>query len=167
MGDADPGRDALERVMDLLNRRDLAAVRRRAALAKRLRTGDTEILAMSLLRVHGELPQTRFAELLDLSPGGTAALVQRLESAGHATRRVTHDDRRVRLVRLTDATRVKLDALDSARAAKVEALLGHAGAEIVAFLAGLAACEEREADQLEPPPEPPPLPADFSPARWG
>lgn len=166
MGDADPGRAALERVVDLLNRRDLAAVRRRAALAKRLHVGDTEMLAMSLLRVHGELPQTRVAELLDLSPGGTAALVQRLESAGHATRRATHDDRRARLVQLTDATRVRLDALDADRVAAITALLGPAGAELVAFLAGLAACEEREADQLEAPPEPPP-PTDFSPARWG
>jgi DNA-binding MarR family transcriptional regulator len=163
-----PSSDALERVMEVLNRRDLAAVRRRTALAKRLRVGETEILAISLLGVHGELPQIRLAELLDLSPGGTAALVQRLEGAGHVTRRVTHDDRRARLVHLTDATTLRLRALDAERTAAIGALIGRSGPAIVTFLEGLAACEERDGVRLAPPRDDATVvQVDFSPSRWG
>jgi DNA-binding MarR family transcriptional regulator len=129
----------------------MAVTRHRAAMARKLGVGDSEILAIAHLAQHGELSQVRLAALLDLSSGGTAALVQRLEREGHVTRRATAADRRVRLVALTPSTVRRATAFYEPLVSELDALLAgcDAGGEAIAqFLDALASITERHADEL-------------------
>ena len=91
-----------ESIRQLLNRRDLASARHRAAMSRRLGLSESEMLAVAHLAQHGRLSPSALAQLLDLSSGGITALVQRLESAGHLVRRRHPTDRRSVLVELSD-----------------------------------------------------------------
>ena len=88
-------------IRQLLNRRDLASARHRAAMSRRLGLSDSEMLAVAYLAQHGQLSPSALAQLLDLSSGGITALVGRLESAGHLVRRRHPTDRRSILVELS------------------------------------------------------------------
>jgi DNA-binding MarR family transcriptional regulator len=93
---------AAETIRQLLNRRDLASARHRAAMSRRLRLSDSEMLAVAHLAQHGRLSPSTLGELLGLSSGGVTALVQRLEGAGHLVRRRHPTDGRSVLVELSD-----------------------------------------------------------------
>jgi DNA-binding MarR family transcriptional regulator len=95
-------------IRELLYRRDVALARHRAAFARALGVTDAEMLALVHLAQHGELSPSRIAALLDLSSGGTTALVQRLERAGHVTRTPHPVDRRSTLIRLSPQTAARL-----------------------------------------------------------
>jgi DNA-binding MarR family transcriptional regulator len=90
-----------ESIRQLLNRRDLASARHRAAISRRLGLSESEMLAVAHLAQHGRLSPSALGRLLDLSSGGITALVQRLESAGHLVRRRHPTDRRSVLVELS------------------------------------------------------------------
>jgi DNA-binding MarR family transcriptional regulator len=92
----------------LLYRRDVAVARHRAALARSLGVTDAEMLALVHLTERGELAPSAIAAILDLSSGGVTALVQRLERAGHVTRKPHPSDRRSILIRLSSATAIRL-----------------------------------------------------------
>jgi DNA-binding MarR family transcriptional regulator len=89
-------------IRQLLNRRDLASARHRAAMSRRLGLSESEMLAVAHLAQHGRLSPSALAQLLDLSSGGITALVQRLESAGHLVRRRHPTDGRSILVELSE-----------------------------------------------------------------
>jgi DNA-binding MarR family transcriptional regulator len=89
-------------IRQLLNRRDLASARHRAAMSRRLGLSDSEMLAVAHLAQNGRLSPSELAQLLDLSSGGITALVHRLESAGHLVRRRHPTDRRSILVELSE-----------------------------------------------------------------
>src|SRR5215217_3774472 len=91
-----------ETIRQLLNRRDLASARHRAAMSRRLGLSDSEMLAVAHLAQHGQLSPSALGQLLGLSSGGITALVQRLESAGHVVRRRHPTDGRSVLVALSD-----------------------------------------------------------------
>src|SRR5688572_31374156 len=91
-----------ETIRQLLNRRDLASARHRAAMSRRLGLSESEMLAVAHLAQHGRLSPSALGQLLDLSSGGITALVQRLEGAGHLVRRRHPTDRRSVLVELSD-----------------------------------------------------------------
>ena len=84
-----------------LNRKALADARHRAALARRLCLTENEVLAVQHLARAGELTPGQLGTELQLSSGGTTALVHRLQRAGHVTSDVHPLDRRTKLVRLT------------------------------------------------------------------
>jgi DNA-binding MarR family transcriptional regulator len=86
-----------------LNRKALADARHRAALARRLGLTETEVLAVQHLARAGELAPGQLATQLQLSSGGTAAVIQRLKRAGHITRDAHPLDRRSALLHLTPA----------------------------------------------------------------
>jgi DNA-binding MarR family transcriptional regulator len=125
-------------IRHLLYRRDVALGRYRSGLARSLGLTDVEMLALVHLDEQGELAPSAIAALLHLSSGGTTALVQRLERAGHVTRQPHPTDQRSILIGLSPATARRLadayapledgmdsvvDALgDSERAAVVELL---------------------------------------------
>jgi DNA-binding MarR family transcriptional regulator len=90
-----------ETIRQLLNRRDLAAARHRAAMSRRLGLSESEMLAVAHLAQHGRLSPSALGHLLDLSSGGVTALVQRLESGGHLLRRRHPTDGRSVLVELS------------------------------------------------------------------
>ena len=89
----------------------MAMTRLRVEMAKRLGMSEIEGLAVAYIRLHGELGQARLGELLDLSPGGTAALVQRLETENRVVRRPGQADRRMRLISLSPGMAALLTAL--------------------------------------------------------
>ena len=92
-----------EEIRQLLNRRDLASARHRAAMSRRLGLSESEMLAVAHLAQHGRLSPSALGQLLDLSSGGVTALVQRLEGAGHLVRRRHPTDGRSVLVELSGA----------------------------------------------------------------
>jgi len=100
-------------IRHLLYRRDVALARHRAAFARSLGATDVELRALIHLAEQGELAPSAVADLLDLSSGGTTALIQRLERAGHVARNPHPSDRRSTLVRLTGRTAERLEAAES------------------------------------------------------
>jgi DNA-binding MarR family transcriptional regulator len=88
-------------IRQLLNRRDLAATRHRAAISRQLGLGESEMLAVAHLAQRGRLTPGEIGSLLDLSSGGVSALVQRLEDAGHVVREPHPTDGRSNVVRLS------------------------------------------------------------------
>jgi DNA-binding MarR family transcriptional regulator len=92
-----------ETIRQLLNRRDLAAARHRAAMSRQLGLSESEMLAVAHLAQRGRLTPSELGQLLDLSSGGVTALVQRLEQAGHVERERHPTDGRSVLVRLAPA----------------------------------------------------------------
>jgi DNA-binding MarR family transcriptional regulator len=149
-----------EEIRRLLYRRDLAVAAHRAALARSLGLTDVEMLALVHLGEQGEMAPSAIAALLHLSSGGATALVQRLERAGHVTRKPHPSDRRSILIALSPAMVRRLDdayAPVERRMESVVAALGHvervAVAEVFSRLVSLS--EELDASlRREPEPEP-------------
>jgi DNA-binding MarR family transcriptional regulator len=65
----------------------------------------TQLHVVSLIDRHGEMPMSRLAEVLDVSLSNATGLVDRIEERGFVERVRVPDDRRVVLVRVTDAGR--------------------------------------------------------------
>jgi len=84
-----------------LNRKALADARQRAALAGRLGFTENEVLAVQHLARAGELTPGQVGAQLQLSSGGTTAVLHRLQRAGHITSDVHPRDGRSAVVRLT------------------------------------------------------------------
>jgi DNA-binding MarR family transcriptional regulator len=102
-----------EVIRRLLYRRDTAVARHRAAFARRPGVTDIEMLALVHIAEHGELAPSALAKLLGLSSGGVTALVQRLERAGHVTRKPHPTDRRSTLITLAQPTGDRLEEAES------------------------------------------------------
>ena len=83
----------------------------------------THFHIVSLLERHGEMPMSRLAEMLDISLPNASGVVDRLEEAGFIERRRVPDDRRVVLVRASDAGRRKLAEADVLKDEMVQRLL--------------------------------------------
>jgi DNA-binding MarR family transcriptional regulator len=142
---------ASERIRRLLHRREVATARIRLALARRLGISEIESMAVFHISQRGELSQTQLGALLDLTSGGVAALVQRLEQEGHVMRSRAADDGRVRLVRLSPAM---VDHVTTIYGPLVEELdrmvLALEGAEhvVAPFLEAVARASEAHADRM-------------------
>jgi DNA-binding MarR family transcriptional regulator len=67
---------------------------------------------LSMLDHHGEMPMSRVAEMLDVSLSNASGIVDRLEDRGLVERLRVPDDRRVVLVRATDAGRTALTRVE-------------------------------------------------------
>jgi DNA-binding MarR family transcriptional regulator len=106
-------------VRRLLYRRDVALARHRATLARSLGLTDVEMLVLIHLSEQDALAPSQIARLLDLSSGGATAMVQRLERAGHVTRKPHPTDRRSTLIVLSERT---ADRLADAQASFIEGL---------------------------------------------
>lgn len=89
------------RVRQHLHRRELAVERHRAAIARKLKMGDREMLAVAHLAQRGELSPSALGALLLLSSAGATALVERLERNGHVRRSRNPADARSSLLRLS------------------------------------------------------------------
>jgi DNA-binding MarR family transcriptional regulator len=159
-----------QRIRQLLHRRDMAAGLHRAAVARRMRLSDTEMLVVSHLAQHGELGQVQLASLLELSSGGTAALLQRMERTGHVVRRGSDHDRRQRFVRLSPATLERLAEHYAPLVADVDTILAEspeAAAVIVDTLDRIAAATETHAERLRRRAAAETGGTDLTPALWG
>jgi DNA-binding MarR family transcriptional regulator len=135
-----------------LHRKALADARQRAALARRLGLTDSEVLAVQHIARSGELTPGQLGALLQLSSGGTTAVIHRLQRAGHVSRHAHPRDRRSAVVRLTPAiatwaTEVWAPFVDDLDDLALR--LSEGEQEIVRrFLEGAADAAERHADRL-------------------
>lgn len=73
-----------------------------------------------VLGLQGQCKQVELASYLDCSPRQVTALVDGLEASGHVERHLSPEDRRVRLIDLTDKSRRIVDEVVSARVALAE-----------------------------------------------
>jgi DNA-binding MarR family transcriptional regulator len=88
-------------IRSALNRKELAAARQRAALARLLGLSESDVLAIQHLALAGRLTASQLGARLRMTSGGSTALVQRLEREGCVIREPHPRDRRSTLLRLT------------------------------------------------------------------
>jgi DNA-binding MarR family transcriptional regulator len=141
-----------ESIRHALNRKELAAVRQRAALARLLGLGETDVLAIQHLAVAGELTGGQLGALLGMSSGGSTALVHRLERRGYVAREPHPHDRRSTLLALSPGIERRVGELLGPLAQRLDGLAGAlsvAERQAVAdFLSRVAEAGERHADEL-------------------
>lgn len=142
-----------ELIRQLLNRRELAALRLRAVTARRLGLGETEMLAVAYLAQYGELTPARLATYLDLSSGGVSALVRRMERDGHVERVPHPHDGRSSLVRLSDELAERAARAYEPLVRELDRLAAELGpadrAAVARFLAGALDAGERHAERTQ------------------
>ncbi|MEA2278149.1 MAG: hypothetical protein QOI62_2638 [Solirubrobacteraceae bacterium] len=135
-----------------LNRKALADARQRMALARVLDLTESEVLAIQHLARAGQLTPTQLGSLLQLSSGGTTALIHRLERAGHVIRQPHERDRRSAVLRLSPAIQERAAKAWAPLVAEIDALASRLSTEeqdaAVRFLEQVASAAERHADQL-------------------
>ena len=142
----------LEALRALLARKSLADSRQRSAAAAVLGLTETDVLAIQHLAWAGALTPSRLSELLQLTSGGTTALIQRLARQGFISREPHPEDRRSSLVRLSpDGERRAAELyapLVSALDAAASALAAEERAVVSRCLAGVASIAETQATEL-------------------
>ena len=135
-----------------LARKSLADSRQRAAAAALLGVTENDVLALQHLAWAGTLTPSRLGRRLQLTSGGTTALIQRLVRRGYVTREAHPEDRRSSLVRLSPtgerrAAELYAPLVQDLDAATAE--LGDADRSVVmAFLERVAALGEAHAEAL-------------------
>ena len=134
--------------MDLINRRSAGQTMQIMA-----ECGLTlpQMVAMHVLRWHGELPLSAVQDALQLSPSATSTLVDKLVEKGFVHRRENPADRRQKQVQLTTAGADLIDQLALARAVEFTTAVSVIDPELRAQLVTLF---ERVIEQLrqgEPP----------------
>jgi DNA-binding MarR family transcriptional regulator len=109
------GDDLVERIMDEFH----VAIRelRCAGTERLVKAGVsmTHLHVMGLLSRHGEASMSQISELLDVSMSNATGLIDRMAERGLVERIRVPDDRRVVLVRLSDAGQAQLDELEILR----------------------------------------------------
>jgi DNA-binding MarR family transcriptional regulator len=89
----------------------------------RLGISMAQLHVMHMLEGHGELPMSRLADMLDVSFSAATGLVDRVEERGFVERIRVPADRRIVLVRLTDAGRQMLEDVEVFRTAVIVKVL--------------------------------------------
>jgi DNA-binding MarR family transcriptional regulator len=148
VGPHEPG----QQIRGALLRKALADANHRGALARRLGLTENEVLAVQHLATAPELTPGELGTRLQLSSGGTTGLIQRLENAGHVTRRRHPRDRRSAMVSLTpeiqrqvaDTWAPLVDEIDSL----VQKLSMNEAETVRRFIEGVAAAAERHATRI-------------------
>jgi DNA-binding MarR family transcriptional regulator len=143
---------SIQAIAAALRRLDRATVRHRAVVARGLGLTEVEFLAIEHVEQAGALSPGELGAMLQLSSGGTTKLLQRLQRAGHLTRRRDGADGRRASVRLTPAARRWVGA---ARAPLTELagptlvrLSNDQRAAVIDALAAVAEATERRSEQL-------------------
>ncbi len=153
----------------LLYRRDVALARHRATVARSLGLTDVEMMVLVHLREQEALAPSQLASLLDLSSGGATAMVQRLERAGHVTRRPHPTDKRSTLIELSEKTAGRLTDAQAAYTQSIDQtiapLIASERAAVARFFDDLAALSEaldgtvRDEAEAVPKPQSRPVPS--------
>jgi DNA-binding MarR family transcriptional regulator len=147
---------------------ELAALRHRGRVRRRLNLGEEELSALLQLAHHGEVTQGRLQELTTLSRSGAGAMIGRLEQDGFVERRTDPADRRVRHVSLSESGRERLCGAYGDLTSAAGALLADRGEDelerLGALLDALAAAHGGD-DASEPLPAP--APSEPIWRRWG
>jgi DNA-binding MarR family transcriptional regulator len=136
-----------------LTRKALATTRHRAAAGRMLGLSENEVLALQHLGLAGRLTPSELGRALGLTSGGTTALVQRLERAGHVTRESHPHDGRSTLLRLTPGSEARASEAFAPLVAELDRLaaaLPESERSVVgAFLGHVAEAAERHAEDAE------------------
>jgi MarR family transcriptional regulator for hemolysin len=160
-----------ERVLRSLARLELAVIRQRGGVSRRLGVRDDELTVLLYLAEHGGMTQASLASLTALSRSGVGAMVQRLERAGLLERYPEPDDKRIRLIRLSPRATERIRDAYRDRNTEVGHLLDHLPArqvdELERFLAGLADATEASASERSGEPVLEPVRADPIWRLWG
>jgi DNA-binding MarR family transcriptional regulator len=135
-----------------LARKALADSRLRAAAAALLGLTETDVLALQHLAWAGALTPGELATALQLTSGGTTALIQRLQRRDFVLREPHPDDRRSWLVRLSPSGEERAAQLYAPLVRDLDAAtasLGEAERRVVAdFLARISEIGEARAEEL-------------------
>lgn len=135
-----------------LLRKALADAAHRAALARRLGLTDNEVLAVQHLARAGELTPGQLSARLQLSSGGTAGLIRRMQRTGHVTRDGHPRDGRSAVLRLTPEIQAWAAHAWAPLVSEIETLVQELSlneAHVVQrFLDSVADAAERHADRL-------------------
>lgn len=89
----------------------------------RLGISMSQLHVMHLLDRHGELPMSHLADMIDVSLSAATGLVDRVEERGFVERVRVPNDRRIVLVRITDAGRQMLEDVEILRIGIIEKVL--------------------------------------------
>jgi DNA-binding MarR family transcriptional regulator len=150
---ADAERFSPERLRALFHRKTMAGERYRAAVARLLGMDDTEAAALAHLAQHGQLTPGELGSLVDLTSGGTTALINRLVASGHLTKHPHPRDKRSSIL---TASREVLERAEELYAPLVgdmnelAARLEEAERAVVGrYLAEVAELSERHAARLD------------------
>jgi DNA-binding MarR family transcriptional regulator len=116
---------------------ELAAIRHRRVVRRRLQVGDEELSALLYLAHHGGVLQRDLARVTSLSRSGAGAMLQRLEERGYVMRHTDRADRRLRLVELSAEGHAQMRREYGELDARLDLALAGEPAEHVGALAGL------------------------------
>jgi DNA-binding MarR family transcriptional regulator len=123
---------AAELLQAALDRLELATIRHRGALRRRLDVSDEELTVLLLVAADGDVSLATLMPLTGLSRSGTGVLVQRLERAGLVERFTHRADRRVRRIRLSRSGARRMQAARAGLTADLDRLVaGMTSAELV------------------------------------
>ena len=143
---------AARTIREALHRKSLASARQRAVLGRILGITDTDVLAVQYLARAGRMTPGELGRLLSLTSGGTTALVQRLERAGHVVREPHPTDRRSVLVRLSPELARRATEMLAPLVEDIERLAAELPDDqqraAARFLGYVADAAERRADEL-------------------
>ena len=93
----------------------------------RMRRADvswTHFYIVSMLERHGEMPMSRLADMLDVSLSNASGVIDRLEERGLVERIRVQDDRRIVLVRATDAGRRTMAEVEVTKDEMLQRIIG-------------------------------------------
>lgn len=116
----------------------------RHAVAAHYGVSESETMALTHLRLAGPLTPREVADRVGLTPSTVTALLDRLESAGLATRSAHPTDRRKTVVTMSDDGAALLATSDQ----RLAAALVHAGADVAAALDRVAAGIEAQTVEI-------------------
>ena len=147
---ADPAASRIVRAS--LERFVSASARQHAALAKLLGLLDSDVVALEHVLRAGELNAVTLARRMPLSSGGTAAVIDRLCTAGLISRTRDPQDRRRVVLRAMPGVEQRVGELLAPLVADLEAATSELSATqralVERFLADLADVCERHTDRL-------------------
>jgi DNA-binding MarR family transcriptional regulator len=104
----DDSSTAAESARRSIARFELASIRQRNAMRRRLGLGDDELTTLLYLTEHDHVTQRQLVGIGTLTRSGVGAMVQRLEDAGLVERVPDPRDRRVRLLQLSARGRQRM-----------------------------------------------------------
>jgi len=135
-----------------LLRHGLAAAEHRVLLGRLLGLSESDVLALQHLAREGRMTPSALGTRLHLTSGGTTALLQRLERAGHLERHPHPTDRRSVLIGLSPAVEDRAATLLEPYVEEIDrlvaALTPEERATVERFLSGVAGAGRRHADAL-------------------
>jgi DNA-binding MarR family transcriptional regulator len=141
-----------ERIREALLRHGLAAAEHRVLLGRLLGLTESDVLAVQHLAREGRMTPSALGARLHLTSGGTTALVQRLERAGHLERHPNPADRRSVLVALSPTVLERGGAALAPYVAELDRLVGSLSTAdqttVERFLAAVAGAGVRHAEAL-------------------